>query len=42
LTQWSSDLQNWEDFGATLTSDQEVTLALPSEPRLFYRARVVP
>ncbi|HUS35627.1 MAG TPA: VCBS repeat-containing protein [Verrucomicrobiae bacterium] len=42
LTQWSSDLQNWEDFGATLTSDQEVTLALPSDPSLFYRARVVP
>ena len=42
IIQRSTDLQNWEDTGPSVSSDQEMAFDFAIEPKVFYRARVLP
>lgn len=42
MIQTSRDLQSWQDAVSSVSPNQEITLDLSSEPRVFFRARVLP
>jgi hypothetical protein len=42
VPQRSIDLQDWQDVGSPVNTDQELSFPRPAESRVFFRARVAP